>query len=111
MFFSGLKQPCAVREIWSEARKSLELDGPLAGARIAAAAVEGDIETAAQVLDEMNRSDVEIDVGHVTSAIRACWGAQGSNHNAAKYLFQLLLSLELEPDIATFTCLFGAYAT
>ena len=84
VIFSSLKQYSAVREIWSEARASLELDEFMAGARIAAAAAEADIEAAATVLDDMNRTGVDIHIGHMTSAIHACWGTQGSNHNAAK---------------------------
>ena len=73
--------------------------------------MQGDIETAAQVLDQMNSSGVEINVGHITSAMRACWEASGSTHHAADFLFGLLLDLELQPDIAVFTCLVGAYKT
>ena len=73
--------------------------------------MEGDIQTAAEVLDAMKQIGVEIDKGHITSAIRACWEAKGAAHNAAAYLFQLLLDLELQPDIAIFTCLVGAYRT
>ena len=94
----------------------------------------------------MNQSGVAIDVGHVTSALRACWAAEGRRENAswllpnimflafyfgaassnvstlkhllfvtpagqaAKFLFQLLRDLGLTPNVATCTCLVGAYA-
>ena len=109
--YAKLDDQAAVHRVWSEARKTIELEQPVAGARIAAAARAGDVETAAVVLDEMNQSRVEIQVSHVSSAIRACWGASGQHHNAAKYLFNLLLDLDLEPDIVTFTNLAGAYST
>ena len=47
-----------MREIWAEARRSCDLGELLAAARIDAAAAEGDIETAAGILDEMNRTGV-----------------------------------------------------
>ena len=109
--FSKLEQPTAVRDIWTEALKVCELDKLLAAARIVAAAVEGDIQTAAEVLDLMNKTGVEINQGHITSAIRACWEATGSTHNAAEYLYRLHIDLDLQADIAMFTCLVGAYKT
>ncbi|CAE7339461.1 PPR4 [Symbiodinium natans] len=107
--FAELGQSDVVREIWDESRTACELDEFLAGARIVAAAREGDVKTAADVLDEMNRTGVPIDVGHVTTAIRACWEASGRNDNAAGFLFRLLDDLGLQPNIATYTCLVGAY--
>ena len=111
LVYSKLDDQATVKRVWSEARQTIELEQPVAGARIAAAARAGDVETAAAVLDEMNQSRVEIQVSHVSSAIRACWGAAGQHHNAAKYLFKVLLDLDLEPDIVTFTNLAGAYST
>eukprot|EP00439_Symbiodinium_sp_Y106_P014448 s2801_g2.t1 len=107
--FAKLGLPSEVEGTWQEAMSKYDLNKPLAAARIEAAAVEGDIQAAAQVLDDMKHSDVEIDVGHITSAIRACWEATGSTHHAADFLFDLLLDLELQPDIALYTCLIGAY--
>ena len=107
--FAKLGEPSAVEGIWQEAMSKYDLNKPLAAARIEAAAVEGDIQAAAQVLDDMKQSDVEIDVGHITSAIRACWEASGSTHHAADFLLDLLWDLELQPDIALYTCLIGAY--
>ena len=100
-----------VRKIWAEAKKTMKIDELMTAARIEAAAAEGDVETAAQVLDEMTHSSLEIDTLHVTAAIRACWEARGKRHNAAKWLYQLLPKFGLEPNIVTFTCLLGAYAT
>ena len=110
-FYSKMNDQLAMQRVWSEARQTLELDVPMAGARIAAAGRAGDVETAAVVLDEMNQSRLEIQTTHVSSAIRACWGASGQHHNAAKYLFNLMLNLDLQPNIVTFTNLAGAYST
>ncbi|CAE7260196.1 PPR4 [Symbiodinium natans] len=100
-----------VDRVWAEAQACCELDQPLAAARIDAAASVGDVQTAAFVLDRMNRSGVSVNIAHVTSAIRACWETEGHGHNAARFLYQLLLDLGLKPNVVTFTCLIGAYKT
>ena len=107
--FSRLGEHDTAREIWAEANSTVQIDAPLAGARIDAAAAAGDVAAAAEVLDQMNRTGPEIEVQHVTSAIHACWQAKGNGHHAAKFLFQMMLDLGLSPNIATMTCLVGAY--
>ena len=107
--FAALGQQDSVLQVWAEARNAYALDGPLATARLDAAASTGDVEAAARILDEMQRSEVEINILHMTCAIRACWEADGCQHNAATYLFNHLLHLGLMPDMATFTALVGAY--
>ena len=72
-----------VRKIWAEAQRSCAIDAPLASSRIDAAAVEGDLESALDVLDLLNNTGIEIDILHITSAIRACHGAKGKRHEAA----------------------------
>ena len=109
--FAKMQQPDRVKHIWAQAQKNVQTNVVLAAARIDAAAMEGDVEAAATVLDYMNKTGIPIDIGHINSAIRACWGSDGCSHNAAKYLFQLLLDLELQPDIVTFTCVIGALKT
>lgn len=89
--------------------EACELDAALATARISAAAAEGDIETAAAILDQMNDTGIAIGITHVSAAIRACWVADGNHHNAAKYLFQLVKQRNLQPNVITFACLIGAY--
>ena len=107
--YSRLGHHETVRQIWAEAKQSMKINEIMAAARIEAAAAHGDVETAARVLDEMSSAALSIDTLHVTSAIRACWEAKGHGHNAATFLFQLLLDSGLEPNIVTFTCLAGAY--
>ena len=110
--FSRLGAASTVRQVWEEAINTCDLDGVLAAARIKAAAMEGDVITAAQVLDDMSSTGVDIDIGHVTSAIRACWMADGKNHNVAKHLFyHVLPGLDLQANCFTFTCLVGALTT
>ena len=107
--FAKLEDADSVRKIWAIATEACELDEPLAAARIDAAAAEGDVQTAANVLDEMNRRRVNVNEAHVNSAIRACWEAKGCSHNAARFLYDFMLELGLRPEIATFSCLIGAY--
>ncbi|CAE7230556.1 PPR4 [Symbiodinium pilosum] len=109
--FAELGQTSVVREVWREATDMLELDEVMAASRIHAAAMEGDIQTAAEVLDSMNKSGVEINIAHITSAIRACWQAEGQSWRAAQYLFNVSRDLGLEAEAPMFTCLVGAYAT
>lgn len=78
--FAKLGEHSRVQQIWDTALKSVDLDEILASARIAAAADAGDVETAAAVLDQMNSSNVSIDVYHINSAIRACWGWGNKQH-------------------------------
>ncbi|CAE7560212.1 unnamed protein product [Symbiodinium microadriaticum] len=108
--FAKVGQSDRVRDIWEEATRMVQINVPLAAARIAAAAADGDVLAAAAVLDHMNQTGVPIGIGHISSAIRACWGSKDS-HKPARYLFQLLLDLDLEPDIITFTCFIGACIT
>ena len=108
--FAKLGSSSLVRKTWAQARKVCPLDEPLAAARIDAAAAEGDIRCAAELLDEMNRTRVKINIAHVTSAIRACWEAEGSSYTAAEYLLNMSLDMGLQPNIATFTSFMGAHA-
>ena len=75
---AALNQTEAVRQMWEEALDTCPLDEVLAGAHIDAAAAAGDAEAAASVLDLLDRTPgADINVAHVTSAIRACWAAEG----------------------------------
>ena len=100
-----------VREVWQEALNACKFGAMMAAARLAAAADEGDVETAAAVLDLMETNDVAIEVHHVTTAMRACWGYGKSQHRAAKYFFDLFARFDLEPDLIAFASLVGSYHT
>ena len=103
------RQLCCSTGDWAEADDNCNLNEPLALASIDAASVEGDIESAAHVLGEMTRTKVDIDVPHINAAMHTCAAAAGRAHNAAKFLFELMLQLELQPSIITFTSLMEAY--
>eukprot|EP00438_Fugacium_kawagutii_P008900 Skav215708 [mRNA] locus=scaffold2573:333104:338313:- [translate_table: standard] len=109
--FSKLGDTRRVQQIWDDALKAHQLDGPLASARIVAAAEAGDVETAAAILDKMKNNNVSIEVHHINSAIRACWGWGNKQHKAARYFFDLLSEMDLSPTIVSFTSLIGAYDT
>ena len=109
--FGKLGEPEKVRKVWDEVIKNCNINDVLAASRINAAADEGDVRTAAEVLDLMQDKGVPIKKYHLSSAIRACWGFGNKQHQAAKYFFQLSPQLGLEPDIVTFTSLAGAYFT
>ena len=82
----------------SEALDTCALNEDLALARIDAAAAEGDVISAASVLDQLNHANRSVHIGHMTAAIR------GSD-NAARLLYRSLLDMGLQPNVVTFTCL------
>ena len=86
------------------------MSAPPASARIDAAAVEGDLASALDVLDLLNNTGVPIDIVHISSALRACKGAEGERHKAAMKLYELAKGLQLQPNIVTFTSLIGCLA-
>lgn len=107
--FGKLGQPNKVEEIWQEALSKNIVNQIVAGARIDAAADDGDIKQAATVLDHMQDNGLEIRTLHVNSAIRSCWGVGKNNAAAARYIFDLLPGMGLKPDIVSFTTLVGAH--
>lgn len=109
--FGKLGAPSRVREVWDEALQVVGVNEILGSARITAAADEGNVSAAAEVLDLMNASGVTIHVGHVASAIRACWGWGTNQHKPARYIFNLLPEFGLMPNVIIFTNLIRAYAT
>lgn len=109
--FRKLRQWTEVRSIWNDSLGCCKLNEILALGRITAAADEGDVETAAEVLDLMNSTGVAIRTNHLSSAIRACWGWGKSQHKAARYFFDLFDKLGVEPNVISFTTLVGAFST
>eukprot|EP00438_Fugacium_kawagutii_P003772 Skav207396 [mRNA] locus=scaffold2421:124892:125905:+ [translate_table: standard] len=109
--FGKLRDSTMVQQIWNEALSAHDLDEVLGAARIAAAADAGNVTAAAETLDIMNASNVSIDVYHISSAMRACWGWGDKQHKAAKYLFDLMPRLDITPNVVTFTSLIGAYSS
>ena len=107
--FGKLGEDDMVCKVWDEVLKKSDLNVVLAFARIAAAADAGDPETAEKVLDLMEKKEISIDVHHMSSAIRACWGWGKNRHKAAKYFFDLCPQVGVTPNLIVFTNLIGAY--
>lgn len=107
--FGKLRSETMVQHIWDEALEAHDLDEYLGSARIGAAADAGDVEAARETLDMMDANNVQINVMHINSAIRACWGRDG--HKAAKYYFDLLPRFNLSPTVVSFTSLIGTYSS
>ncbi|CAE7938681.1 PPR4 [Symbiodinium necroappetens] len=98
-----------VRKTWAEALETNAMDVPLAGARIDAAAEEGDIVSAATVLDNMTKQKLQPNLAHFTSAVRACVSAEGVSHNAANFLLRKVEEQGLAPELIFFTALIKSY--
>jgi pentatricopeptide repeat protein len=109
--FGKLREDDMVCKVWDEVLQKSDLNVVLASARIAAAADAGDPETAEKVLDLMEKKGIPINVLHMSSAIRACWGWGKNRHKAAKYFFDLCPQVSVTPNLIVFTCLIGAYKT
>ena len=107
--FGKLGEPARVREVWAEALEVCSLDMVLVSARIAAAADEGDIEGAAEILDKADASGIPLEGSLLNSAIRTCWGAGKYRDKAARYFYGLFAKRGLVPNIVTFAALAGAF--
>ena len=107
--FAKARDPLLVRKTWAEALETNIMDIPLAAARIDAAAEEGDIVSAAQVLDNMTKQQLQPNLAHFTSAVRACVSAQGVSHNAANFLLLKVEEQGMAPDLIFFTALIKSY--
>lgn len=109
--FGKCREPERAREVWHDALGAGDLDQNLALARMSAAADEGDVTTSAEVMDRMIESNVSLNVVHVTCAIRSCWGRGKAQHRAAKYFFDLMPELGIQPNVITFSSLMRTYTT
>ena len=107
--FGKLGEPARVREVWAEALEVCGLDMVLVSARIAAAADEGDIEGAAEILDKADASGIPLEGSLLNSAIRTCWGPGKYRDKAARYFYGLFAKRGLVPDVVTFAALAGAF--
>ncbi|CAL1170058.1 unnamed protein product [Cladocopium goreaui] len=102
--FGQLEDTERVCEVYQEALKDCGLNGHLAMSRISAAARVADVKTVAQVLDQMESRRVDIDLYHLTSAIRACSDFESKErHLVAEYFFTQIHELRLQPDTAVFS--------
>lgn len=70
--FGKLGEHDRVRRVWNDTLAVCKLNDVLASARLCAAADEGDVEGAASVLDLMESQGINIQIYHISSAMRAC---------------------------------------
>ena len=71
--------------------------------------MEGDLASAIDVLDLLASRGIAIDIVHLTSTIRACWGVEGERHESAKEILQMAFDLDLQPNVVTFTAFVGSF--
>ena len=99
-----------VQRLWAELVE-LDIVGQVqAGARIDAAADNGDIEAAARVLNYMGEKGLETNVVHFTSAINACANAHEADRaKQAQVFFDRMVAKSVKPNIVTFVNLVRAF--
>jgi len=85
-------------QVAQEAMQVFGLDHTLAAARLVAAAELGDFPSARLILQEMQESNVTVDLGHVTTAFRAFTNDKSKTSSDATKLLQEMLDLGLVPD-------------
>ena len=98
-----------VEQLWRELVETNYVDSRAAGARIDAAADNGDIQGATRVLDYMEEQGLEQTVAHFSSAINACANAHAADRGKeAQAFFDTMVTKGLKPDIAAYSNLLRA---
>eukprot|EP00440_Ansanella_granifera_P038883 gb/GFBE01042186.1/.p1 GENE.gb/GFBE01042186.1/~~gb/GFBE01042186.1/.p1 ORF type:complete len:350 (+),score=51.33 gb/GFBE01042186.1/:1-1050(+) len=101
--------PDKVQQLWDEALNSSMIDHVLVGARIDAAAVEGDVLGAASLLDLMYKKQWTPGLLHWTSAISACKNSEPPSFNTSLFLLNRLVHASVTPDIVTYSSVIAAH--
>eukprot|EP00930_Biecheleria_cincta_P035632 TRINITY_DN24492_c0_g1_i1.p1 TRINITY_DN24492_c0_g1~~TRINITY_DN24492_c0_g1_i1.p1 ORF type:complete len:356 (-),score=54.48 TRINITY_DN24492_c0_g1_i1:227-1294(-) len=99
----------AIENIWMEAVACDMVNMHIAGARLDAAAAQGDIETAAKVLDLMENLGMVPNRHHFTAAICACHAVGRPGYSAAVLFLDAMLQRNVTPDIVTYAALVKAH--
>lgn len=86
------------RQAAKEALAEFGLDHTLGAAWLVAAAEVGDFQQASRILEEMKDSNVTVDKGHITTALRAVRRSEKATSADATKLFQMTVDLGLKPD-------------
>ena len=87
------------RQAAKEALAEFGLDHTLGAAWLVAAAEVGDFQQASRFLEEMKDSNVTVDKGHITTALRAVRRSEKATSADATKLFQMTVDLGLKPDV------------
>ena len=105
-----LAQLDEVERLWEELVQMDAVDSRAAGAHIDAAADNGDMQRAAQILDYLEEKQLEPSVVEFTSAINACANAKNADRaKQAQALFDKMVAKGVEPNIVTFVNLLRAF--
>lgn len=102
-------QVAQAEQVGEEAAAIFGMDPTLAAARLVAAADMGNCNAAFDLLADLRQSQVSPDVGHFTTAMRACRVAKGARHQEARRLFEQMRDSTLEPDVGAFTSMAATY--
>ncbi len=104
--YGKLKQESPVRELWAELQRLDLVNQIVAQARISAAADNGDVDSAREVMAYMEKKQIEMNELHFSSAINACANSNDKNRarNAAD-LFDAMLDKGLKPNLVTYSSL------
>ena len=86
------------RQAAKEALAEFGLDHTLGAAWLVSAAEVGDFQQASRILEEMKDSNVTVDKGHITTALRAVRRSEKATSADATKLFQMTVDLGLKPD-------------
>jgi len=102
--YGKLNQESPVRELWAELQPLDLVDKIGAQARIDAAADNGDVDSAREVMAYMEKKEIAMDELHFSSAIHACANSNDKNRaRTAADLFDAMLDKGLKPNIVTFS--------
>eukprot|EP00930_Biecheleria_cincta_P085109 TRINITY_DN74531_c0_g1_i1.p1 TRINITY_DN74531_c0_g1~~TRINITY_DN74531_c0_g1_i1.p1 ORF type:complete len:361 (+),score=58.14 TRINITY_DN74531_c0_g1_i1:59-1084(+) len=100
----------AVKSIWREVKKSgVVTDMKLIAARLEAAAEQGDMDTAARLLDFMSASRISPEVYHYDTAIRSCQKSEPPSYRVAQIFLQAMFNSSVAPTVVTFGNLVKAH--
>jgi len=104
--YGKLQKLDEVRELWAELQGMGHVNKILAQALLTAAADNGDIDSAREVLAYMEKKGIKADRFHMSSAINACANSNDENRaRDATSLFHEMLDKGLETGIVTYSSL------
>ena len=105
-----LAQLDEVERLWEELVQMDAVDSRAAGARIDAAADNGDIRGATRILDYLEEKGLEPNAVHFGSAINACANAKDADRKKqAQAFFDTMLAKGLQPNVVIYVNLLRAF--
>eukprot|EP00930_Biecheleria_cincta_P096482 TRINITY_DN88318_c0_g1_i1.p1 TRINITY_DN88318_c0_g1~~TRINITY_DN88318_c0_g1_i1.p1 ORF type:complete len:371 (+),score=55.31 TRINITY_DN88318_c0_g1_i1:113-1225(+) len=98
-----------VQNLWEDALQKHVIGDALFGAKIDAAAEQGNITAAVEVLDFMYRKELSPDAPQFNSAMNAIRKSDKPSYSVAVFLLEKMVEADLQPDVITFTNAIGAH--